>query len=532
MERACADPIEKEVADFLQSPASYDERPEKVVAIETHAARVFLAGSKAYKVKKHVKLPFLDFTSLVERQRVLLRELELNRPYAGEIYLDVLAIGKDRQGHLAFGEGGEVVDYALLMNRFDEAAVLSRIAAAGPLPPKLARALADMVADYHRGLKPKFLGEVHQSSADTVRDLIAATASADDILGRAARDRFASELSRELAARTVTLAARAVQGCVRRCHGDLHLGNIVVCSGRPVPFDALEFDENLATIDVLYDLCFLLMDLEFHGDRRASNMVFNRYVSAAPEGHEIAGLALLPLFLAMRATVLAVVSIARHRQLPEASRDSHASAARAYMQSANEFLRPSDPCLVAVGGLSGTGKSTLATALAPHLGSAPGALHLRSDVERKRLFGVSEQHRLPPEYYIEAVSKQVYDTLLSKAGRCLEAGHAVIVDAVAAKAEERRALAALAARHSCSFVGLWLEAPVRKLVARVEARRGDASDADRDVVHAQASYDLGEMDWHRIEAGGTPDETLGAALDALQTAGAGSMTASWRSNGG
>ena len=296
------------------------------------------------------------------------------------------------------------------------------------------------------------------------------------------------------------LAERARAGFRRRCHGDLHLGNLVLWKGRPTPFDALEFDEALATIDILYDLAFLLMDLEHRGLRARANNVLNRYLWRADE-QNLEGLAALPLFLAVRAGVRTMVDLHRiagaDRALPDVLDD-----ARRYLAQATQYLAPAQPCLVAVGGLSGSGKSTLAAAIAPRIGLGPGAIHLRSDLERKRLHGVGETDRLPDEAYTQTVTEQVYAFLNEKAARVLATGYSVVVDAVHASPQERAAIACVAETARVPFVGLWLDAPGQILKSRVTARTGDASDATADVVARQLHYELGDITWHRLDAGG------------------------------
>ena len=182
-----------------------------------------------------------------------------------------------------------------------------------------------------------------------------------------------------------------------------------------------------------------------------------------------------------------------------------------YFDAATGYLAPEPPRLVAVGGLSGTGKSTLAAALAPQVGAAPGAVHLRSDLERKSLFSAGETERLGAEHYTADVTARVYDRLLEKARIALKAGRGVVVDAVFSKPHEREAVEAVAAGLGVPFQGLWLTAAPDTLVARVDARTGDASDATREVVAAQLEYDTGDISWTRVYAGGTPDDTLRAA---------------------
>jgi predicted kinase len=236
----------------------------------------------------------------------------------------------------------------------------------------------------------------------------------------------------------------------------------------------------------------------------------NRYLwGSADEEGEIQGLSVLPLFLALRAVVRAKVAVAAAGAAGQEAAAAHEDEARAYFAAAAEFMAPEVPSIVAVGGLSGTGKSTLAARLAPALGRPPGAVHLRSDIERKRLFGVAETEPLPQEAYGGSVTETVYATLRHLAEVGVHAGHTVIVDAVHLRPEEREAIAATAAAIGVPFTGLWLDAPAETLVERVTARIGDASDADAEVVRRQARHDPGPMRWHRLDAG--------TGIDALAT---------------
>ncbi|AHB48325.1 hypothetical protein W911_07840 [Hyphomicrobium nitrativorans NL23] len=500
-----------ELVAFLSDPASYGTPTGHVEIVETHAARVFLTGRKAYKIKKPVTLPFLDFSTEPQRRKALAREFELNHPHAPGIYVALASVNRDGASRLSFSEGTPV-EPVLVMNRFAQEDLLARIAGNGPLPRDTARGLAEMVARYHQAAP----AAPAASGSGIVRDVVDQLAGEmKDIAPPGSEhvvDEFAHLAHIELTRIAHLLDARAKAGYVRRCHGDLHLGNIVMQDGAPVAFDALEFDERLATTDVLYDLAFVLMDLDVRGDRTAANAILNAYVTAAPTGGEIEGLATLPLFLATRAAVRGVVALERARQEPqEEKRAAEIEHGLAYIKAANAYLTPPPPILLAVGGLSGTGKSTLAAALAPRLGPAPGAVVLRTDVERKRLFGVSETQRLAEEHYTQTVSSEVYARLYDKSAQALLAGHAVIFDGVSARAEERDRIASIALKSGCEFVGLWLDAPLDSQIARVGARRGDASDSDATVVKAQAERNLGPISWTRIDAGQTPEHTLDQA---------------------
>lgn len=505
------------VTALMSDPATYGAGVSQVEVLETHIARVFLAGDEAYKVKKRVCLPFLDFTSLDERAGACSREIEINQPHAPNLYIDLVAITRDDEGTLHLDGPGETVDWAIRMRRFEQDALLARMADRGPLPDDLCKSLAGMVARYHRGCAISLGLDGTGVIAPIVEQLTQALGGTSSWSSRA--QIFLDRLPLSFAHAMPRLTERGKSGAIRRCHGDLHLGNIVLMDEDPVPFDALEFSERLATIDVLYDLAFLLMDLEFRGDRHAANVVLNAYVSAAPIDNEIEGLACLPLFLACRAGIRAIVEVERMSQLTGSEQEEQRENAESHIGLAGRFLAPPPPVLIAVGGLSGTGKSTLAALLAPLIGAAPGALHLRSDVERKRLFGVPETQRLDRAHYRIGTAQRVYSIIENKTYRTLRAGHAAIVDAVFAMPEERAVFEALARATGCIFVGLWLTAPSDVLIERVENRRGDASDADRRVVKEQLRYDLGDIRWAKVDTGGSQAECLENAKQALRAAG-------------
>lgn len=491
---------EAEITAFLSDPASYPDRPERVDVIETHAARIFLAGAHAIKVKKPVRLPYLDFTTLARREAVLARELELNQPAAPDIYLGLKRITRESDGGLAFDGDGETIEVALHMRRFAQDDLLSHAAAAGRIDQRLAKAIADVVFAAHQAASVVTSGDGVARYDSIISDIESAIDSCTEPGIREARATFPDRSRAHLARVRPLLTARASAGFRRRCHGDLHLGNMVLWHGQPMPFDALEFDEELATIDVLYDLAFLIMDLDHQKLRPRANDVLNRYLWRA-DTRNLAGLAALPLFLALRAGIRAMVDLHRiagaGSALPDVLDD-----ARRYLDEALGYLAPARPCLVAVGGLSGSGKSTLAARLTPEIGACPGAIHLRSDLERKRLFDVGETERLPDEAYTHAVTEKVYAMLNEKAATVLITGYTVIVDAVHSAPHERAAVARIAETAQVPFIGLWLDAPERVLKERVTTRTGDASDATADVVARQLDYDLGDISWHRLDASG------------------------------
>ena len=405
-----------EVVAFLADPASHGGVP--VEHVETHGAHVFLSGDTALKVKRAVRYDYMDFSTLAKRRAMLARELELNRAAAPEIYRDLVAITRESDGRLALGGRGVPVEWALRMRRFPAEAELSAVAARGALDDRLADELGRVVAVYHEKAERRETDE-SELLASILHELRDAFGGMGDVLGEVSVRQFDMRALEQLDGLTSLLRARTKAGDVRRVHGDLHLGNLVLIDGRPVPFDALEFDERLGTCDVLYDLAFLLMDLCHRRLRRAANITMGAYLFAA-KGAQDGGMAALPLFMAVRAAIRSMVLVQTGRARGAAAKTR--AEAQQYLDEALAMLAPQTPRLIAVGGRSGTGKTVLARGLAPEAGGVCGAVHLRSDLERKALAGVDVRTHLPPETYTKEASDKVYARLFERADVLLRAG--------------------------------------------------------------------------------------------------------------
>ena len=500
---------QREVFAFLSDPATYG-LAEPIRTIATHGAAVFLAGHDVYKVKRAVRYPYMDFSTLEKRKAACERELAINRETAPGLYLGVVPIAREGS-KLHIGGKGDAVEWAVHLRRFDEEATLDRIVERGErIGSQLISLLAREVAAMHRR------APVRDGAAATFALRFALDETLDELQQAS---RFVSPaLLNSLAERMISLFAelrplmisRGEQGAVRRCHGDLHLGNIALIDEKPVIFDALEFDEALAITDTLYDLAFLVMDLCQRGLRGEANRLLNNYLWLCDaEKREIEGMKLFPLYLALRALIRAKVKITQ-------AKNSHSphlqSDVDSYINSACAFLEVVPKRLVAVGGLSGSGKTTLSAAIASFIGAAPGAIHLRSDIERKRLFGVKITEPLDAECYTESASAKVYDRLNDYGGVALNAGFSVILDATFREKAERDAATALSLSRHVPFSGIWLEATPELLLARVSARQADASDATPQVVTKQLEEPRGSIDWARLDASGPLYKLKDAAL--------------------
>jgi len=497
------------VIEFLSRPESYGAGIDRVERIDTHGAIVFLAGDRVYKLKRAVRYPYMDYSTLERRRAMCEAEIAINRRTAPQLYLDAVPVTRDG-GALRIDGDGTPVDWLVVMRRFDQACLFDRLAAQGRLTPDLMRELAQAIASFHDAAerRPAYGGAdgiawVIDGNRTGLQDAGPAMFEPDAVAA------FDAGCRAWLARVGPLLDTRRSRGFVRRCHGDLHLRNICLLDGRPVLFDAIEFSEDIASIDTMYDFAFLLMDLERRRLRPLGNAALNAYLAGTGD---LDGLSPLPLFLACRAGVRAQVgAAASHAQPDPARRAALMAEARETLALGLSFLSPPPARMIAVGGLSGTGKSTVARALAPDLGRSPGAVVLRSDEIRKRHAGVAPTVRLGPEAYTPEASSRVYAAMLEAARLAAAAGQVVILDAVFAKPEERAAAAQAARDAGVAFTGLWLEAPPERLKTRIASRSGDASDATVEVLARQLTFDLGPIDWSRIEVSGPVADSVAAA---------------------
>ena len=495
--------LQRETIAFLSEICA--RAGDAATPIATHISRVFFAGDAVYKLKRAVQTSYLDFSTPEKRLTACESELRLNRRTAPSLYRAVRRITRDSSG-LTFDGPGETIDAVVEMRRFDQDNLFDAMAQRNALSTTHIETLAQKMAAFHRE------AEVSRSHGGAI--------AISNVLANNEKELRASFLARDqdvapvcdamrsaLAAHATRLDARHVAGKTRRCHGDLTLRNIALIDGEPTPFDCLEFDETLATIDVLYDVAFVLMDLWHRSRGDLANVLFNRYLDAAGETD---GLPLLPLFIAMRAVIRAHVTARMAHDATGKAQDALKDEARAYVTLAGEAMRTAPHMLVGVGGLSGSGKSTLAAALAPRLLPIPGARVLSSDRIRKAMFGVAPTQRLQGDAYAPDVSARVYAIARTQAALCLDTGWPVICDAVFDRRADREALEETARDSGARFAGFWLETSGETLAARVAARTGDPSDATVDVLRAQESKlaAAGEPNsWTRLDASTPADET-------------------------
>jgi len=462
------------LVETLRAARPFGHPVFRVEALETHISTVLLAGEFAYKVKKPVDLGFVDFTTLEKRRQCCEDEVRLNRRTAPQLYLGVVPITGTVERPVVAGDG-EPIEYAVKMRRFAPDATFDKL----PIVPQQIDALAALVASFHRSVPVAAPGSGYGTPAQILMTVLdnfrQSRRHVVDRAGVQALARLESWTQREFERLTPAFEERLRRGFVRECHGDLHLGNVALIDGKPVPFDCIEFSAPLRWIDLINEVAFTVMDLLAHGDRNLAFRFLNAYLE---ETGDYEGVAVLRFYLVYRAMVRAkVAAIQRRRQNFER-----------YLRLAEELsARRPDPGLVITCGLSGSGKTTFARALAGSL----GAVHIRSDVERKRMYGIRSEARsqaaIGAGIYTLQASAATYERLARLARAVLLSGFPVIIDATFLRRGERDAFRDLARRIRARFVITRCEAPLPALHARLLAREGghDASDATPAVLERQ-----------------------------------------------
>jgi uncharacterized protein len=452
----------------LRDPACYPHSVDTVEILQTHISWVLLTGEFVYKIKKPVNFGFLDFSTLARRRFFCEEELRLNRQFSPQLYLGLSGLHGDKAAPRLDGSG-ELFEYAVKMRAFPQAQRLDQLLAAGLLTPSQMDELGADLASFHARARRVLLdveAGIYAPMRDNficLRELAPAEVATLDALQAWSEQQWQTEQAR--------FAARAAAGFGRECHGDLHLQNIALFGQRLCLFDGIEFSPALREIDVISELAFLLMDLRAHGASTLAARLCNAYFE---HSGDYEGAALLRFYQVYRALVRAKV----------AALSGAWETCRGYLAQAQKDSQPPRPFLLVVGGLSGSGKTTLSQVLLEQF----GALRLRSDLERKRLFGLAPLTRAPAELYQAEASARTYARLAELSAAMLAAGHVVIVDAACLRRAQRDSLRATAMHAGVPFGLLWLQADSATLYARVAARAragNDASDADAVVLTQQ-----------------------------------------------
>jgi hypothetical protein len=477
--------------DALTHPIHYPHPVGSVERLETHISHILLAGDYAYKIKKPLNLGFLDFTSLAQRKFYCNKELQLNRRLAPHLYLDCIPICGSVDHPVLGGNPAEAIEYAVKMRRFSQAALLDRRLAEGLLAPRHLDALARQLAGFHHTVARARSDMPFGSPARIARPVLENFAQIRRLLRNSTDLEKMSKLEHWTATvherLTPVLAARKSNGFIRECHGDLHLGNIFLEDERITIFDCIEFNENFHWIDVMSDLAFLTMDLFHRSAAPLAWRVLNAYLESSGDYQ---GLAVLPYYQVYRAMVRAKVAAIRLNQedLEPRERAEVEDECRAYLNLALSFSHRQPPFLLITHGVSGSGKSTITGRLLETL----GAIRIRSDVERKRLFGLApldvSDSGIGQGLYTAEASARTYARLLRMAGEILDARYGVIVDATFLERDRRQRFRDLARDRNVPLVLLNCSAERDTLYARLADRRAsghDAAEADIRVLKHQ-----------------------------------------------
>ncbi len=513
------DPLPPLITALLDT-RRYPHAAERVELVETHASWLLLAGDFAYKIKKAITLPFLDYGTLARREACCRAELALNQRLAPDLYLDVVPIGGAPE-QPQFG-ALPAIEWAVRMRRFDENGRLDRVAARGELRPEHLSQLAAILCafqaaaavaapDTRFGAPDQVLAAARENFVE-LRQLLPQTRQPQV-------EQLARWTEEEFARRSTELAARKAGGSVREGHGDLHLGNLVLIDGRVTPFDCIEFSDDFRWNDAASEIAFVWIDLLDHRQPGLAAWFLNVWLESSGD---FQALAVLRFYAVYRAVVRAKIAALRARQEDPAAARGELDAARVYLDLAWRIAVPPAPTFVITCGLSGSGKTTSSSArlLDATLDGAGSILRLRSDVERKRLFGLAPRQNsgspLDGGIYTAEATTRTYARLHALASDLLTAGWPVIVDAAFLRREERAAFRALAAEHGVGFGILATEASAGELRRRLVARSGDASEATVAVLEKQLAWFEPLDDGERTcvinpggnSSGGAPDQGL------------------------
>ncbi len=470
----------------LQNPAFYNHPATVFSIIETHISWIILTGQFAYKIKKTVDFGFIDFSTLAQRKFYCDEELRLNRRFAPELYLETVAI-RGSYGHPRFDGNSDIIEYAVKMREFPQACLLSRHADEGRLNSEHINVMADVIANFHSRAPLAVAGSSLGDSASItkwsdenfqhIEEIIPTTELPDYYLKLKAW--FLLKQKRCIP----IMQARQRAGLVRECHGDLHLGNMAIIDNRCVPFDCIEFNEELRWIDTISEVAFVMMDLLFRGYPAYAWLFLNRYLAKCGD---YKGLAMLPYYVIYRAMVRAKVEA-----LGLSSSQPDFSRCLGYLDLAHAWTQTKHPVLITMHGLSGSGKSTIAE----NTTTALGAIQIRSDVERKRLFdldtGTKSGSKIGEGIYNTKASQQTYQQLAKLAETLLANDFMVIVDAACLKTSQRDLFRQLALKHHVPHFLVSCQASKATLFERVNRRQQqgkDASEANAQVLESQLRH--------------------------------------------
>ena len=476
-------PVEILVQAMLE-PGFYDHPVDQVELIQTHISWVFLTGDYAYKLKKPVNFSFLDFTQLKQRKFYCEEELRLNRRLAPEIYLSVIPITEEGNKYQLGGQGA-IIDYCVKMRQFDQQCLLNIRIEQDLLTLEQIQQLADKLSSFHNMIPHTTVDQVFGSVDEVLKPVIQNFITLKPILSDEYDIHLMEDIEQKSISRHNTLRdifkQRKTNGYIRECHGDLHLGNIAIINNEIVIFDCIEFNERFRWIDTMSELAFIYMDLQEHQKYELASHILNRYLEKTGDYE---GLAVIKFYLSYRAMVRAKVCGLQLNQQAIASEEWKRNniSMKKYLALASAYNTKEKQFIAITHGISGSGKSWISSRLA----NRTSAIHIRSDVERKRLFIDN-----PETMYSEEITELTYKHLLNIAKNIINYNFSVIVDATFLKIKYRQIFEELSKEMGIPYYILACKAKDNTILQRIRQRESDinnVSDATIDVMHKQQGF--------------------------------------------
>lgn len=508
---------QKEIIEALSNPKLYPTKwhVEEVTIRQSHIAILFLAGEYAFKLKRAVLLPNIDFSTPAKRRLACVQEMKRSTIYAPHLVLGIRSVRRLPNGRICIGgKAGEEVDTILVMKRIPDNAILGQILPSPYFDRFEVMDLAEQLAELHmkaKTFRTKWgMEDIQKTILETERVL---SCFCPDVFDKHKLNTLMRTSLENLAKNARLITLRQKSGHIRKCHGDLLLCNIAYEEGKFLFFSPIEYSDTLDCIDTLYDLAFLMMDFEARGMRRLTNMFFNHYMAYM---NDIGGYPLLPLYQSMRAATRAAVCVKKSTMLEGEEKQQAIQNAKDYFDLAYHFMSSSQPVLIACGGLSGSGKSRIAREIGGLMNPAPGAVILRDDVVKKQINGCGVNEHFDRVFDTPIVEKVVYDVLRQQARTALKSGSCVIVDALFYNEKERVAIEELAKEMNVPFIGLWMDAPLSVRVDRIHARKRNPSNVTkRSELEQQLSLETGDIQWNQVSTDKTREETVESVIKLL-----------------
>lgn len=509
---------QKEIIDALSNPKLYPPKwgVKEVKIRQSHIALLFLAGGYAFKLKRAVLLPNIDFSTPSKRRLACVQEMKRSTVYAPHLVLGVRSVRRLPNGRICIGgKAGEEIDTILIMKRIPDESILGQNLPNPSFDRFQVMDLAEKLAELHSKAKIFRTKWGFDTIQKTLLETERVLSCFYDIFDKTKLNILMRSALENLAKNARLIALRQKSGHVRKCHGDLLLCNIAYENGKFLFFSPIEYSETMDCIDTLYDLAFLMMDFEARGMRRLTNMLFNHYMAYT---NDLEGYPLLPLYQTMRAATRAAVCAKKATMLENNEKQQAIDSARQYFELAYHFMTSHQPILIACGGLSGSGKSRIAREIGGLMNPAPGAVILRDDIVKQQINGCGIHGGFDRDVCDKpVVERVVYDVLRQQARTALKIGSCVIVDALFYNEAERQAIEELAQEMNVPFVGLWMDAPLATRVERIHTRKRNPSEVKtQDELEQQLSLETGDVSWYQIMTDKGREETIVSVIDLLK----------------